>query len=260
MVDRPPKKRHEPRIEALARDSAFTEVSTDVERTACQIWRLRFCMMRKKHRRKALSSASKSLLKVVTVQGQKMSTVDALILIDALPESIYLTTSEAAVFLRTSVSTLERLRKLEDVGPTFQQDLIPGAKGTNQPITYMKKHLIEWKKKNTVSSSLEAAIRKGQTFSTLMDIAKEEAFYVDPQGRVESMVEDNLVGTVIERLSLWDIVWLTPAEAAARSWSDAGRHQEFAAAVDKVLKSAREAIQTGLEASELEEKALPGKK
>ena len=207
-----------------------------------------------------MSSASKTLLKVVAINGQKMSTADAMTLLHALPDAAYLTTSEAAVFLRTSVSTMERLRKPAANGPRYQQTLAPGAKGTNQAVTYKKQDLIDWKERNTVGDSMAAAIKKGQAFTTLMDLAQEEAFYVDPQGRIESMVDECLVGTVIERLGLWNMVWMTPAEAAASSWSDAGRHREFAAKVDGVLKKAREAIQSGLEASELEEKALPGKK
>ena len=98
---------------------------------------------------------------------------------------------------------------------------------------------------------MEAAIRKGQTFATIHDLAEQEAFYVDQKGAVESMALENLLGTVIERLGDWDIVWMTPIEAAARRWTDLGKHQEFAAGVQEILSRSLRSVESGLEATDI---------
>jgi hypothetical protein len=197
-----------------------------------------------------MSSASKSLLKVVNVGGEKVSTADALGVLLALPDGAYLTTSESAVLLRESVTTLERWRR-DAIGPRYAQGGAFGAKGSNQKITYEKADLIAYKESQKVSGSMKAAIRKGQAFATLMDLAEEQAFYVDGAGRVESMVEENLVQTVVDRLGLWEMVWLTPVEAASRTWSDLAAHQSFAGGVLNVLSRAQRGVDAGVEATDI---------
>lgn len=204
-----------------------------------------------------MPSASKSLMKPVNFNGQKMSTVDALNALAALDPSMALTTSEAAIFLRTSVSTLERWRTA-GTGPEYSQALVMGAKGTNQAITYIKQTLMDWQKKNTVSGSKMAATMKGQmAFATIFDLAEVQAYYLDADGNVESMVEDNLLGTVVERIGQWDIAWMPATEAAARTWLDLDQHREFAAQVGQVLKNALRASEQGVESTDVRLSSLP---
>ncbi len=107
-----------------------------------------------------------------------------------------------------------------------------------------------------MSNSLEAAIRKGQAFSTIFDLAKQEAFYVDGEGVVESMVEENTLGTVVDRIGEWDIVWLTPIEAASRRWTDLSKHEEFANQVQSLLSHALQRVQSGVDATDIASAAL----
>lgn len=197
-----------------------------------------------------MSSASKSLLKVVDLGGLKVPAVDAMAMLHALPDGAYLTTSEAAVFLRESVTTLERWR-VKEAGPTYSQGGTLGAKGTNQKVTYEKADLIAYKQAQKVSGSMQAAIRKGQMFATLADIAEPAAFYADEQGRIESMVDENLAQTVVDRVGLWEIVWMTPVEAASNRWATLAAHQAFASGVLSVLSGARRSIDAGVEGTDI---------
>lgn len=197
-----------------------------------------------------MSSASKSLMAQVTYNNQKLSAAEVWTMLNALPPDIPLTTSEAAIFLRESVTSMERMRK-DGSGPVYSQSGGANAKGTNQKCLYDKSDLLAWKESNKVTSSLQAAIRKGQAFATIFDLAQHEAFYLDAKGNVESMVEENLLGTVLERLGKWNIIWMTPIEAASRRWTDLGKHQEFAAGVQSVLSNALHGVQCGIDATDI---------
>ncbi len=197
-----------------------------------------------------MSGLSKDLLAEVRYNGKMMKVVDVLDAIHSLHPATLLTTSEAAIFLRTSVTKMERLRKDGD-GPAYIQGGGLNAKGSNQTCLYEKGDLLAWVKGNKVSSSLEAAVRKGQTFATIFDLADHHAFYLAKDGSVESMVEENLLSTVVERIGQWDIIWLTPIEAASRRWSDLTRHQDFAAGVESVLSQASRGVQSGIESTDI---------
>lgn len=197
-----------------------------------------------------MSGLSKDLFADVRYNGRMMKLVDVLNALQALEPAIMLTTSEAAIFLRTSVTKMERWRKSGD-GPTYSQSGGASAVGTNQTCLYEKADLIAWLKGNKVSSSMEAAIRKGQTFATIFDLAQHEAFYLDEHGNVESMVEENLLGTVVERIGQWDILWMSATEAASRRWTDLAKHQEFASSVQSVLRDSLQAVQSGIDSTDI---------
>lgn len=199
-----------------------------------------------------MANESKQLMKPVKYNGQLMSALEAWQRIDALPDGFPLNTDEAALFLRCSISKMERMRR-DGSGPVYIQAGGSNAKGTNQSVTYLKKSLQDWLKGNTVSSSMEAAIRKGQTFATIFDLAEAMPFYVDAIGAVESPAEENTIDVVVERLGSWDLVWLTPVEAAARRWTSLNAHRNFAGHVQRVLSNMQHGISSSLEASELAE-------
>lgn len=193
---------------------------------------------------------AQSLVAIVIYNGQPMKVVDVINIIYALPPNALLTTTEVAIVLRSSVTYVERLRK-KGTGPIYSQAGGVGAKGTNQACFYEKADLLDWVQKNKVSNLKQAAIRKGQLFSSFEDLAEQEAFYVTPDGVIESMVEENLLGTVVERIGQWDIAWMTPVKAASRAWSDLTRHKEFAANVRRVLDQEASALERGLEATDI---------
>ena len=82
-----------------------------------------------------VSGLAKNLFAEVKYGGKMMKLVDVLDALDALKPGHLLTTSEAAIFLRSSVTTLERLRK-DGGGPTYGQSGGINAKGTNQTCLY----------------------------------------------------------------------------------------------------------------------------
>lgn len=184
--------------------------------------------------------------------GVLMNMEDALLRLNTLPDSTTLTSSEAALFLRQSITQFDRLRK-SGKGPAYMQGGSYGAKGTNQACTYHVKDLKAWQSGIKVTSPLESAIRKGQTFTSIFELGQQEAFYVDPHGSVEAMCERTQVQTVIERLGQWEIVWMTPVEAASREWSSLPAHKSFAAEIQTVLSQAASSVAAGLEATTIGE-------
>lgn len=192
-------------------------------------------------------------------RGVLMDIEDVLIRLHFLPDSVTLTSSEAALFLAISITTLDRLR-VAGTGPAYMQGGSYGAKGTNQACTYHKKDLIAWQEGHKVTSTMQAAILKGQTFSTIFEIAQQEAFYVDPHGNIEGMCERIEVETIIERLGQWEIVWMTPVKAASREWSNLPEHNSFAAEIQTVLSKAASNIAAGVDATDLAEGLVHGNK
>lgn len=84
--------------------------------------------------------------------------------ISRMSDDVMLTPSEAATYLRVSHRTLERMRAsgFNGYGPVYHQAAVPGAVGVNQKIGYRLGDLRNWRNDNTVSSSIEAAVKKGQ--------------------------------------------------------------------------------------------------
>lgn len=185
-----------------------------------------------------------------------LSDVDPWDRIDAMPDHRPLTSSEAAIFMTFSLATLERMRT-DGTGPDYFQGgmRVSGKKGstlgTNQHVRYFKEDIAAWFGQHKVSNAMEAAVRKGQAFATLMDLIEPAAFYVDARGDLAGVVEATPLQTVIERLGEWDIVWLPATEAAGRRWADLGAHQSFAQSVQRVLSQHQQSIAAGLEATEL---------
>lgn len=179
--------------------------------------------------------------------------------IDRMPDHRPLKSSDAAIFMTFSLSTIERMR-VAGTGPDYFQGGMrfdggspKPADGPNQHIRYFKEDIKKWQQANKVSSSMQAAIRKGQMFATIFDLTQQEAFYLDAQGNVEGMVENTPINTVIERLDMWDIVWLNAVEAASRRWSNLSAHQSFADSVKRVLSHASQSINAGLEGTDIAE-------
>jgi hypothetical protein len=174
--------------------------------------------------------------------------LDVLERLHRLPDAAALTTSEAAVFLRSSMSALEAMRA-KGTGPTYIQGGGRGAAGTNQKCLYEKADLLAWQRLNKVSSTVEAAVRKGQLFVSIQDIANLEPFWLDNKGQVVGMIEAETIETVLARLGLYDIEWLPVMDALGRSWSDIDSHRTAAAQVSSVLRKQLNRIDAGLEAT-----------
>lgn len=187
---------------------------------------------------------------------EPLAHLDVLARLHQLPDAVALTTSEAAIFLRSSVSALESMRA-KGTGPVYIQGGGRGASGSNQKCLYEKADLLAWQRANKVASTVEAAVRKGQLFATLADLAYAEAFWIDHHGHVMGMVEMASVATVIERLGLYDIEWLPVSEAAARTWSDLAGHRKIANAASDILRREIARVFAGVDSTELSIESQP---
>lgn len=170
------------------------------------------------------------------------SVLDAL---HKLPDSASLTSSEAAVFLRISLPTLERLRKSKS-GPVYMQGGKREGKGVNQSCTYLKSDLIAYQQSLRVTCSMSAAVRRGQAFMpyvdptpkrSIYDLVTKCPFYIE-KGRLLCCVDNAPLQEVLMRIGKTKIVWLNPIHAVSQSWIDGPFHREFATGVKTALEHA----------------------
>lgn len=181
--------------------------------------------------------------------------LQALDLISRLPDDVWLTVEEAAVFLRRSVSSINKLRMPGSPvqGPVYSQGGRSGALGSNQKVLYKKADLKAWHEENAVSDTLAAAVRKGQLFMSLADLAEPEAHWINPKGEVAGLVEETDVEVFFKRLGTWEIRWMDPLEAAGEEWESLAALKSHAEAMDKRIGSVRSIIQSRVEAVEMAE-------
>lgn len=187
-----------------------------------------------------------------------LSQVDPWLAIQAWPDEMPLKPKEAAVFMRSSESSLQRMRQ-NGTGPDYFQGGVrrsgdqPAAVGTNQHILYWRADIRAWWEAGKVSSSMMAAIKKGQARRSVFDLNLEEAFYTDADGSIESSVEDQTLQTIVDRLGKWEIIWITPLEAATRPWLQIDLHKAFVEQIKSAMLDFQGKMDAGLEKEALEQ-------
>lgn len=161
----------------------------------------------------------------------------------SLPDSVALTTDEAAIFLRKSVSTIERLRA-DPSGPKYMQGGKKGAKGVNQKCTYLKGDLIKYQESLKVSSSMGAAVRRVQAFMPFADptpkrsqydLSTKKPFYLSEKDYIVGSIDDTTLEVILSRIGKYRIVWLNPVHAATQVWSAGSEHKLYADGVRRSL-------------------------
>ena len=152
----------------------------------------------------------------------RIADLEALDLISRLPDDTPLTVSEAAVFIRVSKSSLDKMRRPDAVnpGPVYSQGGAEGASGTNQKVVYFKSDLKAWLLGNRSSNTLEAAKRRGQMFATSADMVEPEAFWRNANDEIAGLVEETSADLFFERLGNWKIEWLALLNALNERWED----------------------------------------
>lgn len=181
-----------------------------------------------------------------------LKTFETLAALHALPDKAALTTAEAALFLRLSPKTMERMR-LDGSGPRYVQAGTVGSRGGNQKCVYLKESLLAWQQVNQVSNAMEAAVRRGKAFKTLADLVVEAPFYTVSTGRIAGTAEDTSLDAVIERLGSedWELIWLPVVDAASVEWSAVTAHEEFLREILAVLATQKQKISVAFEATSL---------
>ncbi len=189
--------------------------------------------------------------------------LQALDLISRLPDNVPLTVEEAAIFLRMSPSTLNKMRMPGHPtgGPVYSQGGRKGTGGANQKVLYLKGDLVAWLQANRVSDTLAAAVRKGQMFATLADVAEERPYWTNEAGLIAGSVWETSEDVFFARLlsPLWGVEWLSASDACVRSWSGVIAKRALAGAVERVLSDVLGGIRGSLERDEMETAALEGK-
>ncbi len=167
-----------------------------------------------------------------------------------LPDTAALTPDEAAIFLRKSVTTLERMRKSGN-GPVYLQGGTTRSKGTNQKVTYIKADLIDYQQGLKVHNSLSAAVRRGQAFvpyedptpkHSLYDLSNKRPFYYE-KNKILGCVIDMPFKAILARLGKNQILWLNPIHAATLSWSNEEAKNDYASGMRVALRYALNLIQ-----------------
>jgi len=178
----------------------------------------------------------------------KLADLEVLEILHRLHADVALTTDEAAVFLRLSPTTLERMRR-DGTGPPYMQGGGKGSRGLNQKCTYSKADLLNWQRNNRVSNSMAAAVRKGQVSLYIphvdptprrskYDLVTKRAFYIDSTQWLWGALDDTDITTVIERIGNTHIVWLNPVAAAGRTWGSRSDFEVYAKGVLEALDHA----------------------
>ena len=192
----------------------------------------------------------------VSSSNVRLADLEVLECLGRLPDGVALTTDEAAVFLRLSRTTLERMRRL-GTGPQYIQGGGAGARGTNQKCSYLKGDLVNWQQSNRVSNSMAAAVRRGQAYMPFVDptpkrsyfdLVTHRAFYVDKNRLIAGSMDDTLIETVMARLGRWRIVWLNPVAAVDLNWSDTAAFNEYGRGIQHSLSVALESVTNALKA------------
>lgn len=192
-----------------------------------------------------------------------LADLQALDLISRLPDDVWLTVEEAAIFLRMSPSSLNKMRMPGHPtgGPVYSQGGKNGAGGANQKVLYRKSDLAAWLQANRVSDTLAAAVRKGQMFATLADLAEERPYWRNEAGLIAGTVWETSVDVFFARLfsPLWQVEWLPASDACMLPWSGIIAKRALAVSVERVLSDALGGIRGALERDEMESAALEGK-
>jgi hypothetical protein len=156
----------------------------------------------------------------------------------------------AALWLGRSEKTLERWRG-EKTGPLYTQ---PDGMGRNAKCTYRMGDLRAWRDANKVSSTMEAAVRRGMAFATVLDLAEDHPF-------LRRAVSDMLIGHALVRTKeslaallsddTVEVVWMSAFDAMCLAWDDVAVRREYQRDCDFLISECRTMIYSAGEKSEM---------
>lgn len=183
----------------------------------------------------------------------KLADLQALEILHRLPDDVALITEEAAIVLRMSPRTLERMRAPDSTtkGPDYIQGGDEGARGSNQRITYTKKALKDWQRAHTVSNNLEAAVRRGQLFESLPALIEPAPFWKTADGSLLGAVEEADLEVFLARLGQVGVEWTPPIDAGRMAWADGANFTSFAKQLTATLGHELDALNARVEEIEI---------
>lgn len=159
----------------------------------------------------------------------------------------------AALYLGCSEKTLEKMRN--GTGPEhIKAPAMKGSLARNQSVSYKMGVLRDWQRKNTVSSTMEAAARQGLAFASLRDLLDDQPFFMrEFDGRMTLLGHALYLGRERLMATLEDernaVVWLPWNEAMTMIWIDGDMrkvfHQEYVALLRDAIGAAEAAQEAG---------------
>jgi hypothetical protein len=157
--------------------------------------------------------------------------------ISSLPDDATVSAELAALFLGTSPKSLGRLRQSKDGdGPPYTQYPQAGSKARNQPVNYIMRNLREWRNKHIVTSTMDAAIRRGMAFSRVNDLVIPQPFWSS-----EGEIINHAFCLTIEEFTtlLTDpnatLVWIKWSAALSQNWKNNAIREPFHSAYLSLL-------------------------
>jgi hypothetical protein len=157
----------------------------------------------------------------------------------------------AGLWLDKSEKTLERWRGSGE-GPDYTQ---PGkGQARNQKITYRMGDLRSWRDANKVSSTVEAAKRRGMTFATVFDLVEEHPFLRRAGsdmliGHALIRTTENLAAMLSDETA--EVVWLPAFEAMRLAWEEVAVRRDLQKDCDDLISQCRTMIYAAGERSEM---------
>lgn len=155
--------------------------------------------------------------------------------ISSLPDSAILSAEHAALFLGISAKTLARYRQSND-GPAYIQYPQSGTKARNQRVNYTMNSLKIWRDKNTVVSTMDAAVKRGLAFGSISDLITPQPFWV-----INDRVANHSFCTSIEEFRTLlnnkeaTVEFMTWDKAFSKQWFNNQARQSFSDRYTKLL-------------------------
>jgi hypothetical protein len=155
--------------------------------------------------------------------------------ISSLPDDATVNAELAALFLGTSPKSLARLRQSED-GPEYTQYPQAGSIARNQRINYIMRSLREWRNKHIVTSTMDAAVRRGMAFSRVNDLVIPQPFWSSD----DEIINHAFCLTIEEFAALLidpnaTLVWIKWSVALSQNWKNNAIREPFHSAYLSLL-------------------------
>lgn len=124
----------------------------------------------------------------------------------------------AALFLGMSEKSLARYRQ-NGSGPPYLQYPKADSTARNQKVNYLMGELRKWRNQSTITSTMDAAVRRGLSFFTLSDVQNAQPFWVQST-KILNHVMDSDIETFVANFKNKEcaIVWLSWSRALEQPW------------------------------------------
>lgn len=180
----------------------------------------------------------------MTTKQYVLSQTDILNTIDRvceLHDDVPISSELAALYLGITHKTLSRLRQNGD-GPPYLQYPASGSKARNQRVNYVMGDLRNYRNKNRVKSTMEAAVLRGMALTTTSSLSIEQPFYVEINRKGQGIIVNHVLALYGDDLSdyidfpQYHVVWMNWNVALnSPTWKDSDSELSFREKYKKLL-------------------------